>query len=256
MAKYSICTTCYNSEEIVDEFLEPLLKLGNEYEIVVVDGGSTDNTFEKLEKYKNRIKLIEKKCNIGTGREIALENASGEIIINLDFDVQINNIELIIKDFVTNFNNKIIRYLIPNASCTHTIYVGYKNDFVKVGGFPNISFADDVYLDKKLKGLNFLIYREFEIQHKCLKIRNHGSGQTSRYENNFLKKVKRRILITRDNIFVKNYNFNDLIEFYKLKGCKLFLEGFPLYIIGKFLTIFIKVPKVEDEIERLKKQLD
>ncbi|MGC9032753.1 MAG: hypothetical protein ACP5H9_05115, partial [Candidatus Woesearchaeota archaeon] len=65
-----------------------------------------------------------------------MENASGEIIINLDFDVQINNIELIIKDFVTNFNNKIIRYLIPDASCTHTKYVGYKNDFVKVGGFP------------------------------------------------------------------------------------------------------------------------
>ena len=178
-----------------------------------------------------------------------MENASGEVIINLDFDVQINNIEFIIKDFVTNFNNKIIRYLIPDASCTHTIYVGYKNDFVKVGGFPNISFADDVYLDKKLNGLNLLVCREIELQHKCLKIRNYGSGKTSRYETNFLKKLNRRILITRDNIFVNNYNFRDLIEFYQLTGYNKILKGLPLYTIGKFLTIFIKVPKVEDEIE-------
>lgn len=60
-----------------------------------------------------------------------------------------------------------------------------------------------------------------------------------------LKKIKRRILVTRDNIFVQNLNFKDFIKFYKLTGYKIYVIGIPLYLIGKFLSYFVKIPKLD-----------
>ncbi len=87
--KYSICVTVYNSEDVVDDFLSPLIN--TEYEIIVVDGMSTDRTPELLSKYQDRVKIIEQKCSRGLGRKIAIGNSTGDIIIIVDFDTDFLN---------------------------------------------------------------------------------------------------------------------------------------------------------------------
>ena len=49
--------------------MEPFTKLGNDYELVIVDGESTDGTYEKLLKYSNlnNFILIKQKCSRGKG---------------------------------------------------------------------------------------------------------------------------------------------------------------------------------------------
>lgn len=56
------------------------------FELIVIDGGSTDNTINvirKMQKKYANIRLIcEKEANTSVGRNIGLKNATGELIIN------------------------------------------------------------------------------------------------------------------------------------------------------------------------------
>ena len=86
----SIIIPNYNSEKWINKCLDSILKqLYNDYEIIIVDDMSSDNSVELIKQYKDsRIKLIElnKKAYNGGTRNIGVENASGEYILFLDCD--------------------------------------------------------------------------------------------------------------------------------------------------------------------------
>lgn len=93
----SIVVPCYNEESVIDIFLEhiePILDgMNKSYEIIFVNDGSTDNTFNIMlnakEKYKN-IRVINLSRNFG--KEAALtagiESAKGDAVIPIDVDLQ------------------------------------------------------------------------------------------------------------------------------------------------------------------------
>lgn len=87
--KVSVISTVYNEELSIKELLNSLLSQSRKPdEIVIVDGGSSDNTTEIIEEYSKKgapIKLIiEEGVNIARGRNIAIENASYDIIASTD----------------------------------------------------------------------------------------------------------------------------------------------------------------------------
>lgn len=90
MPKYSVCITHYNCGSTLEKSLESILsQVNDEFEIVVVDNNSNDGSEEILRKYEGEqvIKLIQRKCSRGIGRQTALENASGKYIVSgLDLD--------------------------------------------------------------------------------------------------------------------------------------------------------------------------
>ena len=56
-------------------------------EVVIVDGGSTDDTLQQLQAWKGRLPLqvlVEPGCNISQGRNIAIRAAQGPIIASTD----------------------------------------------------------------------------------------------------------------------------------------------------------------------------
>ncbi|HWB58827.1 MAG TPA: glycosyltransferase [Chthoniobacteraceae bacterium] len=57
-------------------------------EIVIVDGGSTDGTWEKLQELagaaKTSVRLDRRRCNIAEGRNLAIQLASADIIASTD----------------------------------------------------------------------------------------------------------------------------------------------------------------------------
>ena len=77
----SIVVTVLNEEKTIKELLDVLVKFPAE--IIIVDGGSFDQTPEIIKKY-SRVKLIIGKYNRSEGRNIGVTAAKGEIIAFTD----------------------------------------------------------------------------------------------------------------------------------------------------------------------------
>lgn len=101
---YSIVIPAYNEEKRLPYTLRVLnegLKLHKkEYEIVVVDDGSSDKTCEVA---KNEI-LVKLPCNMGKGAAITegLKRAKGDIVVILDADMPTTVEELLVLGGLTN----------------------------------------------------------------------------------------------------------------------------------------------------------
>jgi len=88
--KISIVVLNYNNKNVIERCVNTLLAHNSRYhyEIIVVDNGSTDGSYEILkEKYRDKIILIQNDRNgCSSGRNLGVENATGEFICFLDSD--------------------------------------------------------------------------------------------------------------------------------------------------------------------------
>lgn len=91
--RVSIILTTYNIDDLVEIAIHSLLnQTYKNIEIVLVDDGSTDNTFEILQKFKklysNKIQLIKLNKNYGTyiAKNIGITYAKGDLITFHDAD--------------------------------------------------------------------------------------------------------------------------------------------------------------------------
>lgn len=93
----SIVVPLYNEEESVEKLLAALLEAGKQfefsYEIILVDDGSTDKTWEIIEHLKQstlQLRAIKFRRNYGqTSAMVAgFDYAKGEIIVTMDGDLQ------------------------------------------------------------------------------------------------------------------------------------------------------------------------
>ena len=54
--KISIITITYNSEKTVEDTIKSVISQKyDDFEYIIIDGGSTDNTIEIVKKYKDKI---------------------------------------------------------------------------------------------------------------------------------------------------------------------------------------------------------
>lgn len=89
--KFTVAVCSYNIEKYIERAIKSVLNQEYEnYEIIVVDDCSQDNTAEIIKKYENnKLKFFSTEKNSGTAaasRNIAIEKANGEYIIFLDGD--------------------------------------------------------------------------------------------------------------------------------------------------------------------------
>ncbi len=87
--KFSIITVSLNSEKTIEKTIKSVLEQGvDDLEYIIIDGGSSDQTLNIINKYKNRISQIisEKDEGVSDAFNKGLKLASGEIIgiINSD----------------------------------------------------------------------------------------------------------------------------------------------------------------------------
>ena len=90
--KVSIIIPTYNEEKNIEACLESLFKqLYRDFEIIVVDDGSSDKTLEVLSKFqitKDKIQIL-KQNHLGAGaaRNLGAKKAKGEILVFVDADM-------------------------------------------------------------------------------------------------------------------------------------------------------------------------
>lgn len=157
----SICIATYNREKYLKESLNILLlnqtKSNFNFEIVIVDGASTDNTEDVINYYKNYlnikyIKLLEK-GGIDKDFDISVRNASSEFCWLLPDDdiVSYNSIEFIFNK-LSEYKN--IDLMILNSNCWNYDLNTQLNE-------KNIAIYDDVYINNN------------DFQNDLFKITNH-----------------------------------------------------------------------------------
>ena len=91
--RFSVIMCCYNLEKLVNTAIESVLnQTFKNYELILVNDGSTDKTYDTLKKYeeKNKGKVIvinnEQNKGLSASRNIAISKAKGEYIVHLDGD--------------------------------------------------------------------------------------------------------------------------------------------------------------------------
>lgn len=83
----SIVIPTYNEEKGITTVLEGLSNFDSQYEIIVVDDGSDDNTAEEIKKYPD-VRLIRHEHNMGYGSAIktGIKYATNDTILIIDAD--------------------------------------------------------------------------------------------------------------------------------------------------------------------------
>ena len=92
--KCSIILTSFNYGRYLDRAIKSALNQrfpSENFEVIVVDGGSTDNSFEILKKYKSKIRIINQlafpdRKGLAAACNIGIESSKCEYIVRLDAD--------------------------------------------------------------------------------------------------------------------------------------------------------------------------
>lgn len=84
----SAIVPAYNEEKTIATVLAVILKSPKVDEVICINDGSTDNTLEEINNFKNKIQIIEIHQNQGKGNAMAegIKKAKGDIILFLDAD--------------------------------------------------------------------------------------------------------------------------------------------------------------------------
>lgn len=104
--KISVIIPIYNAEKTIERLLNSInSQTYKNYEIILVNDGSTDNTQNILDKYKSKnVKIINKKNEgVGKARKIGFNNATGDLIFFCDSDDYLPT-----KQIFEKINNKFI----------------------------------------------------------------------------------------------------------------------------------------------------
>lgn len=186
MNKISLITTVKNEEKSINVFLESIAEQTlKPDEIIIVDGGSTDQTIKLLEDTKLNIRVIKKKGNRSVGRNEGIKNTKNSIIAVTDAGCILNKhwFERITKPFedktvdvVAGFYKPVTNTVFEKCLSTYTCTMEdklnkdtflpssrsvafRKSAWEKVHGYPeHLDLCEDLVFDKKLKkeGMRFV----------------------------------------------------------------------------------------------------
>lgn len=142
--KISIILPVYNSEKYLTRTLDSLLKQTlDDFELIIINDASTDNSLNIVNKYKNKfknLKIFNLKFNEGVhnARNLGLKHATGEYLSFIDSDdfISPNFLESMYKNAVSNDSDIVCcNYLITSdrykiKNCFHLQSKVYDSQFI------------------------------------------------------------------------------------------------------------------------------
>lgn len=186
---FSIILPCYNLEKYIKKSIESILnQTYKEFELIIVDDGSTDeslNIIQSFQKEDERIKLIKKSNGgVSTARNMGIKEATGEYILFFDGDdlIEKNTLEILKENFDRNK--------------TDMVSFGYKK--IDSGTLDTLKhYSSNKFDSKKFTGTDFL--KKFLLKKIDQHICSFG--------------VKKKVLDTNNLYFDENTHRGEDIEF-------------------------------------------
>lgn len=129
--KFSLIIPAYNVEKYIKKCLDSVLnQTYNNYEIIIINDGSTDNTSKILESYKSnkKIKIInQENKGLSNARNTGVSNAKGDYILFIDSDdfIEKELLEILNK---TIKDEDLVRFQIRILDETNKIIKEYKEE--------------------------------------------------------------------------------------------------------------------------------
>ncbi len=207
---FSIIIPTYNSSKYIKKCLSSITnyKYNFNYEILVIDDTSTDNTVANISKFFKKIKIFKTKTNTGPGfcRNIGIKNSKGKFLIFLDSDDIILPGSLSFLSKIVN-DNKNLKAIINNSLRNKPPYNNnylfklFKSNYVTTNDFINKSMDQNIHIDEVWK---LVVNRNFLIKNNIFFPRIHiGEDQC------FILKIFKysKYLYLNNNLHIKhNYN--------------------------------------------------
>ena len=141
----SIIIVTHNSEEYIDNCIESITDQNfDNFEIIIVDNSSIDNTADKIQKYleKNvKVKFLKKNLGFSSAVNIGIKDAEGDKIFLLNPDTKMKKNS--VKSLLNKLERSDYKIIIPQI-------INQKNKiFRSVWRFPTLlsSLGELVYLD-------------------------------------------------------------------------------------------------------------
>ena len=101
----SIIVPAYNRADEIEEFLSSFEKQSvKNFEVIIVDDGSTDNLKEVIEKYQKKLQInyyFQQNRGPGSARNLGMSKANGDIFVFIDSDCTVP------KNYIENLQNHL-----------------------------------------------------------------------------------------------------------------------------------------------------
>ena len=245
---FSINICCYNSANYIEETLESIINQSfKNWEIVVVDDGSTDKTLSILENYKKLIKnlkiIVQKNQGLAIARNTALKNSNCNWIVIIDHDdiLKLDRLKNQYENIIQNANSKLFFgdvmlfgdgqskknrfYISRHVDKFDPVKINLKKNYayqnlVKYGCF--ISSSSVVFnkycaikiglFDPKFKFIvDYIFFMEFAKKYD-LYCSNNIISKVRIHKNQSTKKMKRIYFVELNNLYWSFY-YSKIISF-------------------------------------------
>lgn len=273
----SIIIPIYNGEKYIEGCLNSILnQTFNNYEVVIVNDGSTDNTLKIIENYRESferiiIKTI-KNSGPGVARNIGIELANGDLICFVDSDDYVSEymLEDLYSVYKLNYYDVVVGEVITSSNKERTHFIR-KNNVFEIDGlstaeqmfkslnqcfnfthgklyrkkflldnniyFDNISFGEDILFNLKVY-LNCKFIGGISNQVYCYY--QNSNSITNSYDSNRNKKLE--LLL-------------DKLEEYIEKKDSMSRNSLYIYIINSYIGLIVNEMKSNKSFKEINKSL-
>ncbi len=224
--KCSLIMILYNEGKTIKEEIKSFLNQARvPDEIVIVDSLSKDNTAKIIKSFKSRkIKLIEKKADIGTGRNIAIKKAKHEIILVTDGGcvLEKNWVKEMMKPFEENGSDVVGGIFLPMT----------KNVFEKAQGAVICKSPNEIDEKKFIPSSRSFGFKKKVWEDVGGYPKHEIGGEDTRFVLNIIEKGY-KIKITKK-----------AIVYWRMRPLKKFIRQFYLYAKGEVRTGNLAFPQL------------